>query len=87
MLSPSWDIWALGCVYLEFITWFFGGWEAVVDFAHRREAVDPYYHSFWTATFFAIENDKRSGVPRAKVKDSVTQVSLFRFLDVQINHR
>ncbi|SCV57495.1 uncharacterized protein FFB14_15171 [Fusarium fujikuroi] len=37
LLSRSYDIWALGCVYLEFLTWYFMGWEGVMEFSALRE--------------------------------------------------
>lgn len=50
LLSRSYDIWALGCIYLEFITWYFTGWDGVVKFSTLREykrnnlsADDPYF--------------------------------------------
>lgn len=33
IISSSYDIWALGCLYLDFITWCFGGWKYVEEFA------------------------------------------------------
>ncbi|KAI0542768.1 kinase-like protein [Xylaria digitata] len=40
----NYDIWCLGCVYLEFITWAILGWSEVEDFARYRiyERDDPY---------------------------------------------
>ncbi|KAF5722005.1 kinase-like (PK-like) [Fusarium mundagurra] len=37
LLSRSYDIWALGCVYLEFLTWYFMGWDGVMEFSALRE--------------------------------------------------
>ncbi|CAG7556534.1 unnamed protein product, partial [Fusarium equiseti] len=37
LLSRSYDIWALGCVYLEFLTWYFMGWKGVMEFSTLRE--------------------------------------------------
>ncbi|KAI6762335.1 hypothetical protein HG531_002888 [Fusarium graminearum] len=37
LLSRSYDIWALGCVYLEFLTWYFMGWKGVTEFSTLRE--------------------------------------------------
>ena len=31
------DIWALGCVYLEFITWLLGGWDLLSTFEANRK--------------------------------------------------
>jgi serine/threonine protein kinase len=34
--GPSYDIWALGGIYLEFLVWWLGGWDYVQSFAGRR---------------------------------------------------
>jgi serine/threonine protein kinase len=36
-ISRAYDIWSLGCVYLEFITWLVGGWAELDRFAKARE--------------------------------------------------
>ena len=69
MLSPSSDLWTLGCVYLEFIVWFIGGSTRLKQFAQDRTAFDPCWHGFSTDTFFTIEENQ------PKVKDSVIRVS------------
>lgn len=73
MLCPSADIWALGCVYLEFITWLFGGWNGVECFAFRRLTLDPVLALIpaETDTFFHSWSDGRP----PEVKASVTEVS------------
>ena len=73
-VSVQCDVWALGCVYLVFITWFFGGWRAVERFSDRRNIADEFWHGFPTDSFFSVVRDE-SGVAKAKVKDAVTQVS------------
>jgi serine/threonine protein kinase len=73
-ISASYDIWTLGCVYLEFVTWFFGGRDYVNRFGESRLVVDPYHHSYKTDTFFSIQHD-HSGTRKAKVKDKVNDVS------------
>ena len=35
-VSQSYDIWTLGCVILEFATWYLLGWEAVDRFSQSR---------------------------------------------------
>ncbi|KAF2263292.1 hypothetical protein CC78DRAFT_581702 [Lojkania enalia] len=70
-LSPPWDIWTLGCAYLEFVTWFFGGWAAIVEFANRRLAADFKYSNILDDIFFTIEE---SGTCKAKAKGSVTEM-------------
>ncbi|KAF3766601.1 hypothetical protein M406DRAFT_37031, partial [Cryphonectria parasitica EP155] len=65
----SHDIWALGCVYLDFVTWLLGGWDMVANFAHERSAVDPNWKDLPTDTYFEI---KRKGYERiAAVKPAV----------------
>ena len=80
-ISPQCDVWALGCVYLIFITWFFGGCRDIDEFASRRSAPDKFLPGykmdipFETDSFFTIVEDEFGRVS-AKVKDCVTQVSL-----------
>ncbi|KAI9036743.1 protein kinase domain-containing protein [Aspergillus affinis] len=35
-ISRAWDMWSLGCMYLEFVTWIVLGYEAIEDFANWR---------------------------------------------------
>ena len=35
--SPQWDIWVLGCLYVDFITWGLSGYHGVKTFATSRE--------------------------------------------------
>jgi len=35
-VSRAYDIWSLGCVYLEFITWLIHGWQGVENFERAR---------------------------------------------------
>ncbi|CAI0648943.1 unnamed protein product, partial [Colletotrichum noveboracense] len=35
-VNQNYDIWTLGCLYLEFIIWFMLGWEAVDEFSFQR---------------------------------------------------
>lgn len=40
-ISPSYDLWSLGCVLLQFITWYVEGWHGVDKFSERRTEVFP----------------------------------------------
>ncbi|KAF2688470.1 kinase-like protein [Lentithecium fluviatile CBS 122367] len=75
VLTPSYDIWSLGCVYLEFVTWFLGGWKSFDSFAENRLAPDPQYPSKnWEGiSFFQRLEGDESGVEKAKVKNVVTE--------------
>ncbi|KAF2500443.1 kinase-like protein [Lophium mytilinum] len=80
-ISISYDIWTLGCVYLEFIAWYFGGWAYVDEFKKKRLAFDDFWGGMKTDTFFTIVKDEDAGtVTRTpKVKESVTKVSSCSF--------
>ncbi|KAH8802626.1 kinase-like domain-containing protein [Xylogone sp. PMI_703] len=39
-VSQSYDIWTLGCVLLEFVTWYLLGWEEVDKFSKARTSED-----------------------------------------------
>ncbi|KAK3367814.1 hypothetical protein B0H63DRAFT_565698 [Podospora didyma] len=73
VISPSSDIWALGCICLEFVAWFIDGWKCVEEFQDRRMAPDGAVAGFKTDTFFAVELNKDTGEPRAVVKTAVTE--------------
>ncbi|KAF1845546.1 kinase-like protein [Cucurbitaria berberidis CBS 394.84] len=71
-LSTLCDVWALGCVYVVFITWFVGGWEDVLAFSKKRLATGAPWYRIQTDSFFSIFTDGL-GAPRAQVNVSVTQ--------------
>ncbi|ROV94109.1 hypothetical protein VPNG_09347 [Cytospora leucostoma] len=53
-IGPSYDIWTLGCLYLELITWQLGGWHMLQSFQDKRRLQDPMHHNMPTDTFFEI---------------------------------
>lgn len=68
----AYDIWTLGCLFLEFVAWYFGGWKLVSKFAVMRKDGDEYpVHRFPEDTFFTLVDPKES---KAKVKTAVTKV-------------
>ncbi|KAE8454273.1 hypothetical protein EG329_005198 [Mollisiaceae sp. DMI_Dod_QoI] len=54
IVGRSYDIWTLGCLYLELITWLLGGWDLVEKFHKDRMAFDPMWFENHTDTFFEI---------------------------------
>jgi serine/threonine protein kinase len=66
-MDPSCDIWMLGCLYLEFLTWLLGGWEMLQRFTAMRSDEDG------EETFYIIKPDER-GTRRAEIKSAVTKV-------------
>ena len=74
-IGRSYDIWTLGCLYLEFITWLLGGWDLVQEFTQKRMSFDPMWHEMLTDTFFEIVKCSVTGTPGAMIKPAVTDVS------------
>ncbi|KAF8848656.1 kinase-like protein [Acephala macrosclerotiorum] len=51
------DIWGLACTWIEFITWYLKGWQAVdVEFPNRRDETDPKDENISRDTYFSIVN-------------------------------
>ncbi|KAI0543890.1 kinase-like domain-containing protein [Xylaria curta] len=76
--AQSYDIWSLGCVYLEFLTWYLLGYDATrgqgcQSFVDARVADDNQHYGTQEDKFFNIVNDN-GVVPRsAEVKKSVKE--------------
>ncbi|KAK7416636.1 hypothetical protein QQX98_005107 [Neonectria punicea] len=82
-LSRKSDIWSLGAFFLEFITWYLKGWDAVeTDFPEYREEED--HQRILSDTFFRIEHSGRS--QRAIVKPRVTEWILILHLHPDCTH-
>jgi len=73
--SASHDIWALGCLYLEFITWGLGGWSLVDEFSRSRVAPDELLQ-IPSDCFYELTKSTVAGqvYTAAAIKPSVTQV-------------
>lgn len=78
-IGSSYDIWSLGCLYLEFIAWLIGGWDLVDSFAFRRMTPDIMMLGQHTGTFFKLVMTKMPDgtlEKGAEIKPVVTTVSL-----------
>ncbi|KAK1624881.1 kinase-like domain-containing protein [Colletotrichum phormii] len=81
MISRSWDIWTLGCVYVEFVTWLLGGWELSEHFAEWRMTTSSICgQDFKSDIYFDIvevrvpkDDDTSSRSMGAMVKPAVTR--------------
>lgn len=75
-IGPKHDIWALGCVYLEFVTWLSDGWGGVDEFCNRRGADDKMLLASGVKipTFYSLDS---SVPPRPILKAAVIQVRFF----------
>lgn len=75
VVGPSYDIWTLGCLYLELITWQLGGWSMLQSFQNKRWLQDPMRHNMPTDTFFEIVRCEETNTYGAMVKPAVKQVN------------
>jgi serine/threonine protein kinase len=65
-ISTQCDVWALGCVFLEFACWYSGGRELLEGFQHDRA------YRYDSSSFFTI---KREESTTAELKQPVVEVS------------
>jgi serine/threonine protein kinase len=75
-IRQSYDMWSLGCVFLEFVTWMLGGGDALSAFASQRLSRDPFFPYEDNDIFFEAEKDPESSEIKPKVKETVIQVSV-----------
>lgn len=75
--SPKLDIWALGCVYLEVVTWYLCGRQGVEDFCSNRMGEEPDTLQFYSDKFY-LEQPGIFG-SRQIVKRSVSEVYTVAF--------
>jgi serine/threonine protein kinase len=68
-VSRAYDIWSLGCLYLEFITWILVGSAEIIGFSEFR-GVDGSL-GINEDNFFAIVRDEESGLGEAVVREQV----------------
>ncbi|KAM5341702.1 hypothetical protein ACJ41O_014733 [Fusarium nematophilum] len=75
-ISPRYDIWSLGCVYLEFCIWYLEGSEAVERFADERalhhESDIP---GFQSESYYILTRDPRDGKQSAELNSVVGEVN------------
>jgi serine/threonine protein kinase len=86
-IRQSFDIWCLGCVFLEFATWMLGGDALVKHFAQQRKSRDPAYSNDKTDTYFELTWNKDTRKTQARVKPSVVEVvAPYIFSSANTNH-
>jgi serine/threonine protein kinase len=76
VIRRSYDIWTLGCLYLEFVTWLLGGRDLFEEFGAKRLTPDPWIFELKEDMFFEIVKcEDADGTVGAMVKPAVTMVS------------
>lgn len=74
VVGQSYDIWTLGCLYLELITWQLGGTQLLQEFRQKRMKQDPIRYRA-TDTFFEIVRCGQTNTVGSMIKPEVTDVS------------
>lgn len=69
-ISIQCDVWALGCVFLEFLCWYFGGPELLVEFESQRK-----HDSADRSSSFFTTQGRPALLSSAELKQSVKEVS------------
>ncbi|KAF4816354.1 putative cyclin-dependent serine/threonine-protein kinase [Colletotrichum siamense] len=74
IIKQSYDIWTLGCLYLEFIAWMLGGWGLVEELESRRRRMPPGHAQ--ADCFFEIRDSVKFARVEAVVKPNVEEFVL-----------
>lgn len=75
-MSPRYDIWCLGCLYLDMLTWLLLGSEGLDKFLERRLREKVYPIRFETEYFWKSTKGSRGSLGPPVVKSSVRYVCL-----------
>ena len=71
-ISRKSDIWALGCTFLEFITWYLSGYKAVEeDFPSQRGEDDKDLPGVSEDKFYRMTEDGKSAELKPGVRDRI----------------
>ncbi|KAI0202474.1 kinase-like protein [Astrocystis sublimbata] len=79
-ISGKWDVWSLGCVYLEFITWILQGWREVEIFKVERETEDDF------PSFLECNEDKFFNLDGSTVFKACRKLSVTKRINTLHNH-
>jgi serine/threonine protein kinase len=75
IIRQSYDIWCLGCVYLEFVTWILGGEALSTTFGWKRKVLGIFhFKNEATDTFFQFVRSDNAEVAEVIIKPAVTKV-------------
>lgn len=74
-ISRPFDIWSLGCLYLDFITWLVQGWDGVDAFSLKRVGEKDSLPYLGQDKFYNLWRPGGPGSPSATVKQAVKEVS------------
>ncbi|KAK0375212.1 protein kinase domain-containing protein [Colletotrichum limetticola] len=55
--SRRYDVWSIGCIFLEFVIWLVQDWDAVQSFANARKSTSAHAGGATPSHFYKIDND------------------------------
>lgn len=84
-IGRQYDIWTLGCLYLQFTCWLVGGRALLNEFAEKRKVPDPNFLQIPNDTFFQLTYDDPTRVG-AIIKPSVSNVRYSTYLSKNISN-
>ncbi|KAF5256158.1 hypothetical protein FOXYS1_13383 [Fusarium oxysporum] len=70
-VSRAFDIWTLGCLFLDFVTWFLGGHGYLAEFKRKRKT--PFINGAVNDIFFTIKS-----LEKKKMEEKATYVALVK---------
>lgn len=73
-LTPSSDIYSMGCVFAEHITWFMLGYDGVKQFAQARMTPEVKYPDFYTDIFFSLSEDLSTPMLKPEVSSWIRRL-------------
>ncbi|KAK4173226.1 hypothetical protein QBC36DRAFT_195157 [Triangularia setosa] len=84
-ISQSFDIWSFGCVLLEFVAWYLGGWALIESFVKKRKLLNPLMNNWHTDQFFEILQENPQSESPQTVVGRVKQ-EVFEFVNELHSH-
>lgn len=72
-VSRVYDLWSLGCLYLEFATWLLKGAKCIMDFSERRAKPPTKSVPMTDDLFFTITKDVDNAPVDAKIREGVEE--------------
>jgi serine/threonine protein kinase len=85
IISRAFDIWTVGCLLVELLTWLLGGWELLEQFQKDRTSI--YITGAMNNIFFDLKKIKGRDGYVAQVKIQVTTVSSQKLFKVFVASR
>ena len=74
-VAPAYDLWCMGCIFLEFVEWYLCGAKGIDDFINKRLSDSDFYLSDYAEDSFFNCIQTKLNERGARAKKSVKEVS------------